>query len=55
VFGEDGGSMEFGWVRGSIRDEWIQSKGNTKGGNDRIGIISESEILEKDRKRIRGE
>jgi len=29
-FGEDGGSMKFRWMRGSVRDEQIRSKGNTK-------------------------
>ena len=39
MFGEDRGSMEFGWMRGSVRDKWIRSKGNTKGGNNRVGMI----------------
>jgi len=39
MFREDRGSMEFRWMRGSVREEWSQSKGDTKGGNDRIGMV----------------
>ena len=52
MFGEDRGSTEFGWMRGSVRDEWIRSKGNTKGGNDRIGMIR---VNQRYQKRIEGE
>jgi len=31
MFREDRGSMEFRWMWGSVRDEQIQRKGNTKG------------------------
>jgi len=51
-FGEDRGSMEFRWMRGSIRVKWIRSKGNTKGGNDVVGI---GKVNQRYQKRIRGE
>jgi len=39
IFGGDRGSTEFGWMRGSIREEQNQDKGITKGGNNRIGRV----------------
>jgi len=53
MFGGDGGSMEFGWMRGSVRDEQIQSRGNTKGGNNKIGIVNR--VNQRYWKRIRRE
>jgi len=38
-FGDDRGSMEFGWRRGSVREEQNQNKGITKGGNDKIRMV----------------
>jgi len=35
MLGEDRGSTEFGWMRGSVRDEQIRSKGATKGETTR--------------------
>jgi len=51
-FGEGWGSMEFRWMRGSVRDEWFRSKGNTKGENDRIGVVR---VNWRYQKRIRAE
>ena len=34
-----GRSMEFGWMRGSRREEQNQDKGVTKGGNYKIGRV----------------
>ena len=52
MFGEDGGSTEFRWMRGSVREEQIRNKGNTKGGNDRIGKEQgRSEVSEKGQRR----
>jgi len=38
MFREDGESMEFGWMR-TVREECIRSKGNTKRGNNKIGMV----------------
>jgi len=48
MFGEDGGSTEFGWRRWRVRDKGNQNKGVTKGENDKIGMIQgKSEVSEK--------
>jgi len=45
------GSMEFGWRRGSMREERNQNKENTKGGNDKTGMVQgRSEVLDKGRR-----
>jgi len=36
IFGGDGGSTEFRWQRGSVREEQNWDKGITKGGNNKI-------------------
>jgi len=48
IFGEDGGSTEFRWRRGSEREEWNWNKGFTKRENKKIGMVQgKSEVLEK--------
>jgi len=43
--------MEFGWKRGSIREEQNQNKRIPTGGNKKIGMVqSRLEILEAGRK-----
>jgi len=49
MFGDYRGSTEFRWRRGSAGEEQNRSKGNTKGGNNKIGK-GRSDISEKGRR-----